>query len=86
VPSLADIIAARQKPYECIDASVLKIEEDQLGLMGSYTQVVKIFPPGEKKGGRKLEGLSPEAAAQEITAYLRKENLIRDMACHVENR
>jgi len=85
VPSLADVIAARQKPYECIDASALKLEEGQLGLMGSYTQVVKIFPPGEKKGGRKLEGLSPEAAAQEIAAFLRKENFIRDMACYVEN-
>jgi electron transfer flavoprotein beta subunit len=86
VPSLADVIAARQKPCECIDASALKLEEGQLGLIGSYTQVVKIFPPGEKKDGCKLEGLSPVAAAQEIAAFLRKENFIRDMACHVENR
>lgn len=86
VPSLADVIAARQKPYECIDASSLKLEEGQLGLMGSYTQVVKIFPPGEKKDGRRLEGLSPEVAAKEIAAFLRKENFIGDMTCHVGNR
>ena len=86
VPSLADVIAARQKPYELLDASALKLEEDQLGLMGSYTQVVKIFPPAEKQGGRRLEGLSPDAAAKEIVAYLRKENLIREMTRHAENR
>ena len=77
VPSMEDVIEARRKPCDRIDASSLDLEEGQLGLMGSYTQVVKVFPPKEKKGGRRLEGLSPEAAAQEIAAYLREENFIR---------
>ena len=78
VPSLEDVIKARQKPYEVMDASVLELEEGQLGLMGSYTQVVKIFPPQEKKGGRRLEGLSSETAAKEIAAFLREEKFIRE--------
>ncbi len=76
VPSLADVIAARQKELAVISAAGLDLAEEQLGLTGSFTQVVKIFPPSEKKGGRRLEGLTPEAAAKEIAAYLRAEKFI----------
>jgi electron transfer flavoprotein beta subunit len=77
MPSLEDVIQSRQKPYDAIGASALDLAEGQLGLMGSFTQVIKIFPPSEKKGGRRLEGLSPEAAAREIAAFLCEEKFIR---------
>ncbi|MBU1275733.1 MAG: electron transfer flavoprotein subunit beta/FixA family protein [Proteobacteria bacterium] len=76
LPSFADILAARQKPLEMITADALNLSEEQLGLQGSYTQVVKIFPPQAKKACRKLEGLSPDQAGREITSFLSQENFI----------
>ena len=76
MPSLADVIAARGKELRQISAADLGLTENELGLAGSFTQVVKVFPPAVKQGGRKLEGLEPAAAAAEIAAYLRAEGFI----------
>lgn len=76
MPSFADVLAARRKPLEMITADSLDLNEDQLGLQGSYTQVVKIFPPRAKRECRKLEGLSPEQAGREITSLLSQGNFI----------
>jgi len=71
VPSLHDLIASRKKPIRVINANELDLPEDQLGLEGSYTQVVKIFPPQEKKSGRIMQNLEAEKAASEIYQFLR---------------
>jgi len=76
VPSFAEVLEARRKEYCCITADDLKLSESELGLQGSFTQVLRIFPPPEKKTGRKLEGLEPDEAAREIKKFLRKENFI----------
>ncbi|HSM90247.1 MAG TPA: electron transfer flavoprotein subunit beta/FixA family protein [Desulfobacterales bacterium] len=76
MPSLADVLAARRKELRKITAADLDLAESELGLAGSYTQVVKVFPPEPKKGGRKLEGLEPAEAAQEIAAFLRAEGYL----------
>jgi electron transfer flavoprotein beta subunit len=76
MPSLADVLAARRKELRKITAADLDLSESELGLAGSYTQVVKVFPPDPKKGGRKLEGLEPAEAAQEIAAFLRAEGYV----------
>jgi electron transfer flavoprotein beta subunit len=76
MPSLADVLAARRKELRKITAADLDLTESELGLAGSYTQVVKVFPPEPKKGGRKLEGLDPTEAAQEIAAFLRAEGFV----------
>ena len=76
LPSFADILEARRKPLETITADSLDLSEAELGLQGSYTQVVKIFPPQAKKACRRLEGLSPEEAGREIAAFLAQENFI----------
>jgi electron transfer flavoprotein beta subunit len=76
MPSLADVLAARRKELRKITAADLDLSESELGLAGSYTQVVKVFPPEPKKGGRKLEGLDPAEAAQEIAAFLRAEGYV----------
>jgi electron transfer flavoprotein alpha/beta subunit len=54
----------------------LDLDETELGLMGSYTQVVKVFAPEQKEGGTKLEGLDAETAARKIAAFLRAEKYI----------
>jgi len=71
MPSLAAVLAARLKEIRKIAAADLDLDESEMGLAGSYTQVVKVFPPDPKEGGRRLDGLEPAAAAGEIAAFLR---------------
>lgn len=76
MPSFQDILNARLKDIRTLTADDLDLDEAQLGLQGSYTQVVKVFPPARKPGGTKLEGLEPEVAARKIAAFLREEKFI----------
>jgi electron transfer flavoprotein alpha/beta subunit len=76
VPSLHDLIASHKKPIRIINANELDISENQLGLEGSYTQVVKVFPPQEKQNGRIMRNLEAEKAASEIFKFLRNSRFI----------
>ncbi len=73
MPSLADVVGARGRELRTVTAADLDLSEAELGLAGSYTQVVKVFPPVPKQGGRKVEGLEPAAAAAEVAAFLKTE-------------
>ena len=76
IPSFEDMLAARLKDLVTLTADEIDLDEKELGLMGSLTQVVEIFPPAQKPGGMKLENLTPEIAARKIAAYLREEQFI----------
>ncbi len=76
LPSFEDVLSARLKDLRMLTADDLNLEEEQLGLQGSYTQVVNVFPPARKTGGTILDGLEPEVAARKIAAYLREEKFI----------
>ena len=76
LPSLDDVLGARAKPVLELGAADLGIDGAELGLTGSYTQVVKVFAPARKEGGTKLEGLDAETAARKIAAFLRAEKFI----------
>lgn len=76
IPSFEDVLTARMKELREISADDMDLEETELGLRGSFTQVVKVFAPEQKQGGIKLEGLEPEIAARKIAAYLREEKFI----------
>jgi electron transfer flavoprotein beta subunit len=76
MPSLADVLSARHKELRVVTAAYLDLPEGELGLAGSFTQVVKVFPPAPKKDGLKLEGLDPAAAAKEIAAFLKSEGYV----------
>ena len=76
MPSFEDVLSARAKDLCTISAADLDLDETELGLQGSFTQVVNVFPPAQKIGGTKLEGLEPEVAARKIAAYLREEKFI----------
>ena len=76
VPSFQDVLNARLKEVSVLSADDLGLDETELGLKGSYTQVVKIFPPQQKQGGLKFEDIEPEVAARKIAAFLREENFI----------
>ncbi len=77
-PSFQNIILSRKKPIRIIDATNLNIPEEELGLKGSFTQVVKIFPPPEKKCCRVIQNVEPEEAAKEIYAYLVENRFVQD--------
>lgn len=76
VPSFEDVLTARLKDLRVISADDLDLDETELGLKGSFTQVINVFPPPQKQGGIKLEGLEPEVAARKIATYLRKEGFV----------
>jgi electron transfer flavoprotein beta subunit len=76
VPSFQDVLATRLKKLRLMGSDDLDLDQTELGLKGSLTQVVNVFPPEQKQGGIKLEGLEPEVAARKIAAYLRAEKII----------
>jgi len=76
VPSLQDVLDARKKETSGLSANNLGLDESELGLKGSYTQVVNVFPPQQKQGGLKFEDIEPEVAARKIAAFLREEKFI----------
>lgn len=76
VPSLQDLIASRKKPIRLVNAAELELPEDQLGLKGSFTQVVKVFPPQQKKSGRLVQNIEAEKAAHEIYTFLKNARFI----------
>jgi electron transfer flavoprotein beta subunit len=76
VPSFDDVLKARTKDLQVISADDLGLKEEEIGLQGSYTQVVKVFPPVQKKSGTLLEGLEPEVASRKLAAFLREEKFI----------
>ncbi len=75
-PSFIDVLNSRQKPIRKVVADDLAIPVDELGLKGSFTQVVKVFPPPDKKCGRLLQNLETDQAASEIFNYLKENRFI----------
>ncbi|MBU2474213.1 MAG: electron transfer flavoprotein subunit beta/FixA family protein [Candidatus Omnitrophica bacterium] len=72
LPSLRGKMAARKAEIPSWSNKDLNIDENQIGLKGSPTQVIKIFTPPPKPGGQILQG-EPE----EITSKLVEE--IKDL-------
>ena len=75
-PSFKDVIISRKKPIKEIKASDLDIPEEQLGLQGSYTQVVKVFPPPAKKSSLLLQNLEAAEAARQIFGFLKEKRFV----------
>lgn len=75
-PSFMDVLRARQKPIQVITAQDLDIPEAELGLKGSFTQVVKVFPPQNRKDTHMVQGVDSAEAAQEIYAFLKATRFI----------
>ncbi len=76
VPSLKDLIESRKKPIRTVTAQDLAIPEGELGLKGSFTQVVKVFPPQEKKSGALVQNVEAEVAAQRILDFLKEQKFV----------
>jgi electron transfer flavoprotein beta subunit len=76
LPSFKDILDARSKPFSVLCAADTGLAEEDLGLMGSPTQVVRIFPPRSRLGGRMVDGSDPDVAVGEIVAFLKARKFI----------
>ena len=76
VSSFEEILDARKKELRVVTASDLIMDEDELGLAGSPTQVVKIFPPRVKKGGELIDGSEAQGAAQKLVEFLKEKNFV----------
>jgi len=76
ISSFKEILDARKKELRVVTASDLNIDENELGLRGSFTQVVKIFPPQVKKTGKLIDGSEPQGAAKKLIGFLRERKLV----------
>jgi electron transfer flavoprotein beta subunit len=56
LPSLKGKLAARKKEIPVLKAAELEADPERFGLVGSPTQVMKIFTPPKPSGGKKFTG------------------------------
>ena len=76
VCSLQDIVDARAKDITEMNADDIGLEESDLGLTGSLTQVVKIFPPPAKTVGQTITGADPDEAAIRLVGILKERGFV----------
>ena len=76
VSSFQEILDAREKELRIVSASDLAIDQDKLGLHGSPTQVMEIFPPRVKGKGELIDGSEAEAATEIVMAFLKERKFI----------
>jgi electron transfer flavoprotein alpha/beta subunit len=76
VSSFQEILDARHKELRLVHASDLALDQDKLGLHGSPTQVVEIFPPRVKDKGEIVDGSDAEAAVEKLIAFLKERKFI----------
>jgi electron transfer flavoprotein beta subunit len=61
-PSLRGKMNAKKAEIKVWKAADIEAPEDKIGLLGSPTQVIKIFSPPHREGGEKWTGETPELA------------------------
>jgi electron transfer flavoprotein alpha/beta subunit len=76
VCSFQEILDAREKPITTMTAADLDLDEAELGLQGSLTQVVKVFPPTVKEPGRMLSGMEADSIAKEVVGILHEKQFV----------
>ena len=70
LPSMADFLSAMVKEIIELGARDLDLDEEEIGLRGSHTQVIKVFAPSRKKVGVIVDGTDPEKAALLLMKFL----------------
>ncbi len=76
LPSMKDMIEARKKPLEILSADSLNLDDGEIGLNGSFTQVVKVFNPPAKKTGEIIDGTDSQNAANKLFTFLKEKEII----------
>ena len=73
---LSGAIRAAQADITVLDEKDVEADPAKIGLKGSPTKVVTIFPPPVKGGGERLTATG-EAAAKAIASFLEKKGLVK---------
>ncbi|MFW9917481.1 MAG: electron transfer flavoprotein subunit beta/FixA family protein [Candidatus Thorarchaeota archaeon] len=77
IPSLMGIMKAKKKEIQTVTSTDLELNPELIGLKGSPTQVVEVFPPRVRKGGEKIDALEdPTIAVDHLMDYLGKEGFL----------
>jgi len=74
-PSMKDLMDAREKSLRVITADDLELDTGDLGLMGSRTRVIRVFPPPAREGCRIEDGSDPEVAVDRILDFLEEKGI-----------
>lgn len=75
VPSLRGKLKAKNEAIPVWDKNYLNLDQSQIGLEGSYTQVIKIFMPEHHYEVKMLEG-SPDQQVDELYGKLKELNIV----------
>lgn len=75
IPGVKEIMTAKQKPLERWNHRDIKIEENESGLAGSQSQVMKAYAPPSKGPGIKIDD-EPEVEAEKALKFLEDEGLM----------
>ena len=71
-------MAAAKAKIEILDEKAVGADPVRIGLKGSPTKVVTIFPPPVKGGGEKIDARGDgDKAAKAITEFLEKKGLVK---------
>lgn len=70
LPSLKGKMAARKKEIPVLKAKDIEADPERIGLVGSPTQVMKIFTPPKPSGGKKFSG-EPSHTVPQLLAELK---------------
>ncbi len=74
IPGVKEIMKARKKTMESWQRGDLKLKEEEVGLDGSPTQVINIYPPPQTGDSVKID-TAPDKAAEEICSFLQSEGV-----------
>jgi electron transfer flavoprotein beta subunit len=75
LPTMRQKIESERKEITVLDSKGVDADPKHIGLDGSPTKVVKMFPPEKRKKGKILKG-RPEKVAKEFVDYLEKMKVI----------
>jgi electron transfer flavoprotein beta subunit len=76
LPSLMGIMTASKKEIKTVTAADLTVKAEELGLKGSFTEVVEVFAPEPRKKGTIIADAEPDSAAKRIVEFLKAQNIV----------
>jgi electron transfer flavoprotein beta subunit len=77
MPDLEQWMAARERSFKVLTAKDLDVDIRRLGLAGSPTRVVRVFPPPKRARGRVFDG-DPEDAVSGLVQVLLEQRIVGD--------
>lgn len=76
LPTLMGIMGASKKEIKTVTAADLAVKSEELGLKGSFTEVVQVFAPEPRKKGTVVTEADPDAAARRIVEFLQTHSIV----------